>query len=257
MPWRAVVLDVDGTIAGADHRVSDYCRAVLRALVARGVTVVLATGRSERAALSLARGCGLTAPVISCLGAVVTVPVTQERLRLVDFDEDEVAGHLALAAAHGLQPFAWTVEEIHTDRDGIMTELLTRITGEQIAVPPERMPVRGVVKVALAGDPQAVAGLAAPGLTRSLPGLVEGSPRGASKADAVEYVLSRLGLDPVETLGAGDSETDVDFLAGLGGAVVPADAMPAARDVATFRVGDSRDDSVAAFLDLELRLGVA
>jgi hydroxymethylpyrimidine pyrophosphatase-like HAD family hydrolase len=56
----AVVLDVDGTIAGPDHRVSPRTRAAMAEIEQLGVPVVLATGRSRTNVLDVAAcvGCG-------------------------------------------------------------------------------------------------------------------------------------------------------------------------------------------------------
>ena len=49
----AVVLDVDGTIAGADNLVSPRTRAVMRDIEEQGVPVIVATGRTRDSVLDI------------------------------------------------------------------------------------------------------------------------------------------------------------------------------------------------------------
>lgn len=81
-----VALDVDGTITDADHALSERTLAILSRLRTAGVACVIVTGRAERSAVGIARSVGFTAPVISCNGALVTDPVTSERLWLRHMD---------------------------------------------------------------------------------------------------------------------------------------------------------------------------
>jgi HAD superfamily hydrolase (TIGR01484 family) len=78
----AVVLDVDGTIAGRDHRVSPRTRAAMADIEQLGVPVVLATGRTRANVLDIAGAAGLRTPQVSCNGAVVTDPPTGRDLRV-------------------------------------------------------------------------------------------------------------------------------------------------------------------------------
>ncbi|MDR1386424.1 MAG: HAD family hydrolase, partial [Propionibacteriaceae bacterium] len=98
MPERPalVALDIDGTLAGADGVVSSYSRRVVRRLVEAQVAGVIISGRPERSALAVARNLGLTAPVISFEGAMVTDPVTGDRLLVRTMEPDQA--RLALAA---------------------------------------------------------------------------------------------------------------------------------------------------------------
>ena len=68
---RALALDLDGTLLGPDDDVSPRNRAAVRAAVAAGWHVILATARWYQLAERTARELGLTDPVIACAGAEV------------------------------------------------------------------------------------------------------------------------------------------------------------------------------------------
>ena len=66
MATSAVVLDVDGTIAGPDHRITPRTQAAMAGIERLGVPVVLATGRSRANVLDVAATVGLRTPGVSC-----------------------------------------------------------------------------------------------------------------------------------------------------------------------------------------------
>ena len=68
---KMLVLDIDGTIYRSDYTASEAVKAAIRGLVARGIKVVLATGRMYAAAVHVAREFGLNTPIISYQGGLV------------------------------------------------------------------------------------------------------------------------------------------------------------------------------------------
>lgn len=66
---KLVAMDLDGTLLNADRRVSEENAEALRACEARGVKMVLASGRSFQSVRRLAKEIGLTSPIISSNGA--------------------------------------------------------------------------------------------------------------------------------------------------------------------------------------------
>ena len=79
MSYRLLALDVDGTVAGKDRRLSSVVRAAVAAAQEHGVHVTQATGREFRSASRFARDLGLSAPLICSEGAVT--PVGRARTR--------------------------------------------------------------------------------------------------------------------------------------------------------------------------------
>src|SRR4051794_34666018 len=71
MSYRALALDLDGTLLGPDDRVSPRNRAAVEAAAAAGWHVILATARWYQLAERTAQELGLVDPVIACSGAEV------------------------------------------------------------------------------------------------------------------------------------------------------------------------------------------
>jgi len=256
---RVVALDVDGTLAGADHRVSDRTVDVLRRLVARGVVPVVVTGRTEGSARALADRVGMAAPTISCNGAVVTDP-GGERLSVTVMDPDEVRRVVAFGREHDeVSAVLWTTTAMLTEHPSPWTDLLAEVNDEPVTTVPLSGPgaelPADVVKVMLVGDPDALdalrdeVGRALPAMRRGMAPFFETSAPGASKREALRLVLDRLGVDPSACMGIADGDTDAAWLAEVGLPVAPANAMAAARQVARHHIGHHADDAVADFLE--------
>lgn len=253
---RAVALDLDGTLAGADHAVSPRSLRALAALEARGVTPIMITGRTAHAAALPVRAAGLSAPTISYNGALVEVPATGERLLHRPLPRPVQEEVLALAAETGLTPTLWTATAMHIPEPGALASLLAAINDEPPQVGPlESVVGDGVLKAMLGGEPErldAVAGLLQarlPVLMRSLDVFYETSRPEASKAPALALVLERLGVPPEACLGIGDGDTDVDWLQTIGFPVAVANARPRVRATAVRVIGHHADDGVAEFLE--------
>ena len=250
--------DVDGTIAEADHRVSPAVAAVLRRLTPAGIAGVLVTGRTERATLRLAADLGFTAPQISCNGAMVTRP-GGERLWLKSMPPADAAYAVDTAVAAGTQPNVWTADAWYVEEVSEFSELLTDLLGEAPRVEPlaEVIAREAVVKVMIGATPARLdeVGLerVIPGMTRSMPVFLEAAPAGATKQEAVTWLLGFLGIDPVQCWGCGDGGNDVGWLGLMGRVIAPASARAEVKALATQVVDGTT--GVAALVEEALALG--
>lgn len=251
---KAVVIDIDGTLARDDHAVSDAGYQALAALEAAGLRTILLTGRSERAALSVATRARLTSPVISCSGAVVTDPVTGGRLDVRTIKESDVLQTLAFAEANQLQPFLFQAESQWSDRESHATRTVSAINGDPVEVSARPKSVSGIVKIMLSAEAFRLDALSAelagtrPQLHRTLPEFVESSAPGADKWQTLARVLAEIDVRPSEVLGFGDADADAEWLSRIGFAVAVANASQRVLDSAALVIGHHRDDAVARFL---------
>jgi Cof subfamily protein (haloacid dehalogenase superfamily) len=251
-----VALDVDGTITDADHALSELTLAVLSRLRTAGVTGVIVTGRAERSAVEIARSVGFTAPVVSCNGALVTDPVTSERLWLRHMDP--VVALRAVRTARKLRCDAtvWTADAWYVEAPSSTSELLAVLLGEQPRLRPLEAVIAGeeVVKVMLGGDPALLDALGSviearvPGMVRSMRQLYEVAPVGATKREALVFVLQTLAIAPEAAWGFGDSGNDVGWMSLLGRAIAPANAFPGVLELADVVIGHHAEDGVAQYL---------
>src|SRR4051794_3778226 len=105
---RAVGLDVDGTIAGADHLINERTAAAIRSVMDAGLPVFLITGRARQNVLTMARELGIENEVAASNGAIAFNPKTNEDTRVVPMRPEDVEAVLAVHRELGLDVTWWT-----------------------------------------------------------------------------------------------------------------------------------------------------
>ncbi|MCV7225120.1 HAD family hydrolase [Mycolicibacterium komossense] len=261
---RAVALDVDGTIAGGDHQVSERTRRAIQSLAAEGVPAVLLTGRSRANTLSLAREIGITNQVASCNGAVVFDPVTDENTRVVGMAPAEIEAIASLHDDLNLDLTWWTADEILVDHDGAMRRQLIALNESEVLVEDfaDQNP-DSIVKMMLHGSPEALDAATdeilarAPRGTRSMDVFFEFVDTNATKWSALQYILAPLGIEPGDVMGIGDGGNDVVFLSNIGHAIAMGNARQEVVDAARHQIGHHAHDGAAEIIELAQRLIVA
>ncbi|WP_421658795.1 Cof-type HAD-IIB family hydrolase [Leptothermofonsia sp. ETS-13] len=73
---QLLVLDIDGTIAGADNQIREPVKKAVQAAQAKGIQVAIATGRMYQSALRFHHEIGATLPLMVYQGALVKDPRT-------------------------------------------------------------------------------------------------------------------------------------------------------------------------------------
>lgn len=241
---RLVVTDLDGTLLAPDGTIPAENVAALREAHARGVHIVIATGRPIRWLGCLAPIADLTHVVIASNGAV-TYDLTEDRVvarRAFDAPSvEEVSGSIRSALPHalfglergdlfGTEPGC---PSTHTAWPGVLQAPLAELI--------ER--VRPVVKLltyshtdtsdALAAGVAAAVGPSATVTTSSTEdgfGMVELSVPGVTKASTLAGVCAGLGVEASDVVAFGDMPNDADMLAWAGLGLVTADGHQSLRD---------------------------
>lgn len=253
---RAVALDVDGTIAGHDHRVNPRTVTAIAALQKLGIPVVLLTGRSRRNTQDLARQLGITNEVVCCNGAVVFNPVTDEDIRVVTMKDDDVSVIKSLHRDTGLDLTWWTVNDIVVDHDGPMRDQLIELNEDNVQVAGSSEINTRVVKMMLYGPserldeetPRILRRM--PQAARSMSVFFEFVDPNANKWEALQFILPRLGLTPAEVLGLGDGGNDTVWLSQIGHPIAMGNARPEVLDVTRHTTGHHAEDGAAEILEL-------
>lgn len=78
---RAVALDVDGTLAGTDSKVSPRTIAAMKRVQDLDTPVILLTGRTRRNTMDIATEASLRSVAVACNGALIIDPVTARTWR--------------------------------------------------------------------------------------------------------------------------------------------------------------------------------
>jgi Cof subfamily protein (haloacid dehalogenase superfamily) len=253
---RAVALDLDGTLAGADHKVSARSARTLEALQRKGIAPLIVTGRTETAAIAVSKASHLIAPVVSCNGAVVTDPCSGKRFMFSTLDSGTIDRVLAFAAEHRFEVVLWTPTEMFAAAPSGRTSLLEAINEQPVVITPfDTVDRNDIVKIMIGGSREQLdavqdqLSVMLPLVKRSLDIFYETSNPGASKWEALSFVLDRLGISPQECMGIADGDTDIDWLTKIGVPVAVENARPAVRAIASILIGHHANDAVAEFLE--------
>jgi Cof subfamily protein (haloacid dehalogenase superfamily) len=254
-----VVLDVDGTIAGADNLVSPRTRAVMRDIEEQGVPVVVATGRTRDSVLEILEQTGLRTPGVSCNGAIVTDPVSGDDLCKQTMDPADVAAMVQVHEETGAAITWWTTNEVFATSEDFRQVLLGfGAPAVTLAQPPARMP-DDIVKTMAFGTPEEMDAAAptirrlTPRATRSMDHIWELSDESATKWTGVAQVFELLGVDAKGAVGLGDGENDVVWMERIGMPVAMGNGRPEAIAAARFVAGDFAQEGAAEFLEEVLR----
>ena len=270
---RLVALDLDGTLIGDDLRLPPRTVATIRAVVARGVHVALATGRMTSSALPYALELGLRAPLVGLQGALVRempAPGSSRLGRLLlhrPLAADVAREALAWSRAAGLVPHVNHLERMVLPASDARADDYSRWNFGRVLLVPDvdawvRHPVTKVISVAppplaetsLPAARAAFAGRA--DVTVSHPMFLEFLAPGVNKGRAVRYLARRLGVEPAATLAIGDQLNDLEMIAEAGVGVAMAESPAEVRAAARVVAPPLAEEGAALVLE-ELVLGAA
>lgn len=255
---RMIACDLDGTLLNSKHQMTKRTELALRKAMARGIQVVLATGKTRASAVSLIEHLGLKTPGVFVQGLQVynadgtlryqeTMPVDLAR-RVITYAEMRGFGVIAysgnrllvrakdsrfdfLAAYHEppLEPIGNLVNHLDT----LSINKLIVVGSEPAAVRNMRWQLEQQHNGKLT-------------ITMSAVSInVEILPFGASKGKAVMAVARDLAIAPEHIMAIGDGENDVEMLQYVGWGVAVANASPKLKQVAQAIVADHDHDGVA------------
>lgn len=238
---RLIALDIDETLVGTDHRVSEAnARAVAEAM-ARGVKVTLITGR--RYALSAARyaeALGLAGPVGVHFGrrvvehpggkVLASYPLPPGSAKVLvetarAFPEATVSAFVGDDFRFERLPPGFDVSVVAQHSIGDLDEVIAARADEIMSLYISEPKGNGAALAVAEAARRLFPGLIEYHLEpwgKASEGLIEVLSAAADKGTALLDIARRLGVDPAETVAMGDSEADIPMLKAAGVGV----AMP-------------------------------
>jgi Cof subfamily protein (haloacid dehalogenase superfamily) len=265
MRVRLLVLDIDGTLLDPAGQLTAPTVTAVRAAVAAGCVVTLATGRRFRTARPIAAALGLELPILVQNGALVKDSLTEEVLYHRHLSCTAAAVAIEYLWHAGLQPIVYenvfVGERVYTgpaERDG-------EVNGAYFARRPDDylrcqtvealVPTVAPLEVAAVDDAarlSAVApGLIHPGIRlinttySGGDGFLEVLDAGCSKAEALHDLARRLNIPMAQTMAIGDNLNDLELLEAAGVGVAMGNARPEVLALAREVTASNADDGVA------------
>ena len=261
MSIRLLAIDLDGTLVNHQLQMDPRDVAAVKAAVAAGVVVVLATGRMFKSSLRYAEPLGLTGPIINYQGAVVREIASGDvwyRCELTVAMQQRV---LALAEPKDWHVNAYVDEVVYTARARPEADLYARVALVPyevvgplskwvhqdatkmvlVTLSPDDVPARMAELEAWMGDVARV--------TRSLDWFVEVVNPQVSKARALAMVAERLGVPQAEVCAIGDNLNDEDMVGWAGFGVAMGNAPPALKTIAKYVTGPIEEAGVSQVIE--------
>lgn len=276
MAVRLIALDVDGTLLTSAGEISPVVRAAIRAAVAQGVHVTLATGRRLYAAREIAESLGLHLPLILLGGGVIQESSTGAVLYEDAIPPDVLAESVGIVRTHSYQPVLLespahggrlytgpmvadnrATREYLIPRDGV-----TRTDHDTLLI------LGNILTVAIFDDDllplltvqDALVDALGDRISRQMDHPVTGTSSvktfalylfnaGSDKGKALAHLAQQEGITLAETMVVGDYLNDLEILAtvraGGGIAVAMGNAEPELKAIATAIVATNDADGVA------------
>lgn len=254
MSIKLIALDLDDTLLMPDCTVPDDVAETLRKAAAKGVKVVIATGRIYPSAISYAELLGSDCPVVCYNGSVIRRPghpadfaaeIKPDLIRRVAAFCHRESLYLQLYADDRLA-VEKVVEETRIDPDyhkagaeelgDFLTAALKPTPKMLIVNTPQRLAeVRPALEAAFGGELH---------FATSKDYLLEMMPKGISKAKTLAICAESYGILPEECMVCGDNTNDLEMVSWAGLGVSVANGVPALKAVADYVAEQERSYGV-------------
>jgi Cof subfamily protein (haloacid dehalogenase superfamily) len=269
--YDALVLDIDGTLLDDAEQLPPRTAAAIGAARARGVKVMLATGRSHHGVREVATRLQLDIPSVVYNGAGL-YSLSEDRLvKAYTLPAALVSGLIALSHTQGFEPVVARFEGQYARRASPNEQRLISGFKALTQLPEAELPREEVLRVtlfseqhsdsrqlhdeiqpALGGYPAycthfALAALA--GFRDSVAQVVDVQPDCAGKAEALRLLAERFGIPAERVVAVGDAGNDLPILAAAGLGVAMGNAPPEVKQVARRVIGTNNTSALAELIE--------
>ena len=263
IPYRAIALDLDGTLTNHEKVVTPKTREALLKAAANGAVIILASGRPTYGIESVAECLELNQRggyILSYNGGNIVNAKTGEKL-FSQFLPDEVIPELyAYAKEHGHALLGYAGNEIITEMpDDQYVKEESRINKmnirkvdnlfESLEPHPTKLLMTGDPTLMLKAEEELVEKLGdRMDIFRSASFFLELVPKGIDKAKSLTRLLTKINLTPADLIAFGDGYNDLSMLKLAGMGVAMENAAPEVRAEADYVTLSNEEDGVAAAL---------
>lgn len=263
--YKAVFLDMDGTLLRSDHSVSDSTIQMIRHLTGKGISVILVSARPLNAVLPTIKVLGLPpqSPVVTLNGSYIVQgdePIFEARIDLGITAQvtEQVRPFKATIAYYLQRQWFSEVSDAWTDYEQRIMDvpITVKPIGDLIScwqsrhIAPNKMMVMSEA-VNIAGIQQHLRSIYNGRLNvyPSKATYLEVMDSRGSKSNAARFVSERLGLSPAEIIAMGDNYNDVEMIRFAGMGVAMGNAPDDIKAKADYVTDTNNNDGVRKALE--------
>jgi Cof subfamily protein (haloacid dehalogenase superfamily) len=275
---KALAIDLDGTTLLPEGILGERTHICLRELIAKGIQIIIATGRAIEASEKYYSAIGAEGPMVFFNGAeIADVPsgkilyTNLIGLDVVDYGTEtarELGIHYQVYFPAHISPETgkedpeqkW--ESLLIDREGPESEYYYAHTGITPVVKDLKsltsLPVEGCIKGMFIADPSLHDEIRKRikerfgdrvNVIRSFPTFLEILNCGVSKGDGLKIAMKHRGLKPEEVIAFGDEENDLSMFSAAGFAAAPESAREKIRNAADTVYGSITEEGLSIWLE--------
>lgn len=259
---RLIVTDVDGTLLDPNQKITERTERALKAVIAQGIDVVLATGKTRNAAPYIWERLGVVTYGIFLQG-MATYDPSGQIIQQKTLDPNIARQVLTIGEDRGFSMIAYSgqrifVRTLNEDiRQGTIKyhEPLPEAVGALQNIV-DTMPIHKVLAI---GDPRAIMSLrwhlnlllgsSARLMQAGVPDMLEILPPNGGKGSALRGLLKTLDIPIEEVLAIGDAENDLDMIQIAGIGVAMGNAEQRIKDAADYVAPSNAEDGLAETLE--------
>lgn len=247
--WKAVILDLDGTLLHTDGSISEYTLEMLQECKRRGILVVIATARFW---FKAEKYLDIISPDYAILADGTQIYHNGEMIHGYAMDEDQSSGIIdELLHAKAEREFVVGVgKELFCSATGVDEKWRTSRNFEE----PMNNPVYKIAAIINSYEEAKELAEKYGCKFYSYRGeqLYGFTSEKSGKYQAVAKLGEMLRIGMEEMLAFGDDENDYDILKNVGKGIAVANAIPMVKEIADDVAGSNDEDGVAKYIEKEL-----
>ncbi|MDF7679571.1 sugar-phosphatase [Enterobacteriaceae bacterium ESL0689] len=265
MAIKLIAIDMDGTLLLPDHTISPAVKEAIAAARARGVNVVLTTGRPYTGVQNYLQELQMTGEGDYCItynGAlvqkagdgsrVIQIPLNYQDYRYLEQLSRELECHFHALDFNNLYTANRHISPYTVHESFISTIPLVFCEAEKMDPDTQFLKVMmidepAILDHAIARIPAAVKEKYT--VLKSAPFFLEILDKRASKGASVKLLSDALNIKPQEVMAIGDQENDISMIEFAGMGVAMENATPAVKACADFITYTNQQDGVAYAID--------
>jgi Cof subfamily protein (haloacid dehalogenase superfamily) len=262
--YKAVFIDMDGTLLQKDHTISETNKQVIKKLLDKGILIVPISARPLHGILPISKQLFPdTIPVVSLNGSYIFLNneiIYQSHVPLEDVInvQKEIAPYDVSAMYYSQMQWYAEADDVHIQKEQKITDVKIKIQPFDATVKEWQTKHNGPNKILIAGNADLINGIEKRlvdqhgdklNMSKSKTTYLEVMSLTSSKTKAIEFLLEKYGIKQSEIIAIGDNFNDKEMIQFAGVGVAMGNAPDEIKKVADYITATNNEDGVAKALD--------